>query len=96
MLGDLIATLDRPGVAAAVMATLEPPVVLQIERRAATASMTIADFVAGAVREFVERADDDLWFQLLTIIRKDEDPGLTAVGTILRWVVIDRQASRDL
>lgn len=84
--------LDRPGVAAAVLTTLEPPVVLQIERRAAAASMTTADFAAGAVREFVERADDDLWFQLLTIIRKVEDPGLTAVGTILRWVVTDRDA----
>jgi hypothetical protein len=52
--------------------------------------MTVADFVAGAVREFVEHAGDDLWFQLLTIVRKSDDPGLTAVQTILTWVVVPR------
>jgi hypothetical protein len=49
--------------------------------------MTVADFAAGAVREFVDHADDDLWFQLLTIVRKSDDPGLAAVQTILSWVV---------
>ena len=53
-------------------------------------SMTVADFVAGAVREFAESADDDLWFQLLTIVRKSDDPGLAAVQTILTWVVTER------
>ena len=52
--------------------------------------MPVADFVAGAVREFLESADDDLWFQLLTIIRKSHDPGLSAVQTILTWVVTER------
>ena len=61
-----------------------------LERRADAASMTVADFAAGAVREFVEHADDDLWFQLLTIVRKSDDPGLTAVQTILTWVVAER------
>ena len=54
------------------------------------ASVPVADFVAGAVREFLDSADDDLWFQLLTIVRKSDDPGLTAVQTILKWVVTDR------
>jgi hypothetical protein len=92
MLGDIIAMLDRPGVAAAVLSTLDPPTVLQIEQRAAAESMAVADFAAGAVREFVERAEDDLWFQLLTIIRQAEDPGLAAVQTVLRWLVTDRHA----
>ena len=92
MLGDIIAMLDRPGVAAAVLSTLDPLTVLQIEQRAAAEAMSVADFAAGAVREFVERAEDDLWFQLLTIIRKAEDPSLAAVQTILRWVVTDRHA----
>lgn len=92
MLGDIIAMLDRPGVAAAVLSTLDPSTVRQIERRAAAESMAVADFAAGAVREFVERAEDDLWFQLLTIIRNAEDPGLAAVQTVLRWVVTDRHA----
>jgi hypothetical protein len=87
MLGDLIAQLDRPGVAASVLSTLDPGVIGQIERRAAAASMAAPDFAAGAVREFIERGDDELWFQLLTIIRKSDDPGLAAIQTILMWAV---------
>jgi hypothetical protein len=94
MLGDLIANLDRPDVAAAVLATLDPNVATQIERRAAAAAMIVPDFIAGAVREFMERADDELWLQLLTIMRKAEDPGLVAIQTILGWVVANRQLGR--
>lgn len=92
MLGDLIAGLDRPGVALSVLTKMDPAVVARIERRADAASMVLEDFAAGAVREFVERADDDLWFQLLTVIRKVEDPGLAAVQTILGWVATDPPA----
>ena len=87
MFGDLIARLDRPDVASAVLATLEPPLMWQIEQRAAVEGMAAADFIAGAVREFVDYADDESWFQLLTVIRSAADPGLTAVQTILRWAV---------
>jgi len=90
MLGELIAQLDRPDVANSVMTTMQSDVVRQIECRATAASMPVTDFVAGAVREFLDRADNDLWFQLLTIVRKSDDPGLTAVQTILKWVVTDR------
>ncbi|MGH6955342.1 MAG: hypothetical protein ACREEW_01600 [Caulobacteraceae bacterium] len=86
MLGDLIAQLHRPDLAQDVLATLGPELAGELERRAAAAGMSTPDFVAGAVREFVERADDDAWFQLLTVIRKAEDPGLAAVQTILGWV----------
>jgi hypothetical protein len=89
MLGDLIANLDSPHVAAAVLATLDPNVAAQIERRAAAAAMIAPDFIAGAVREFVERADDELWLQLLTIVRKAENPGLAAIQAILGWVAAD-------
>jgi hypothetical protein len=93
MLGDLIANLDRPDVASTVLASLEPDVIARIEQRAAAAAMIAPDFIAGAVREFMERADDELWFQLLTIMRKAEDPGLVAIQTILGWVVADEQLS---
>ena len=89
MLGDLIANLDRPGVAAAVLTTLDPTLAARIKQRAAAASMAVTDFTAGAVREFVDRADDELWLQLLTVMRKAEDPGLAAIQTILRWVAAD-------
>jgi hypothetical protein len=55
MLGDLIANLNRPGVVAAVLTTLVPTLTAQIENRAAAEGMTPADFVTGAVRDFVER-----------------------------------------
>ena len=90
MLGELIAQLDRPDVAASLLTTINADIAGQIERRAATAFMTVEDFVSGAVREFVESAGDDLWFQLLTIVRKSDDPGLAAVQTILTWVVTER------
>ncbi len=90
MLGDLIAQLDRPDVANSVVMTLHAEVARQIERHARAASMPVADFVAGAVREFLESADDDLWFQLITIVRKSDDPGLSAVQTILTWIVTER------
>ncbi len=94
MLGELIAQLDQAGVAAGVLGTLDPALQAQLARRAAAASMSLADFAAGAVREFVERADDDLWFQLLTVIRKTDDPGLVAVQTILEWVVTEPPPQR--
>jgi hypothetical protein len=85
MFGELIAKLDQPAVAAAVLTTLDPVVMVEVKRRASAASMTVTDFVAGAVHEFIERGNDDQWFQLLTVLRKSEDPGLTAVQTILTW-----------
>jgi hypothetical protein len=90
MLGELIAQLDRPDVAAGVLTMLDPHIAVQLERRAAAASMTVADFAADAVREFVDHAGDDLWFQLVTTVRKCDDPGFTAVQTILTWVVEER------
>jgi hypothetical protein len=87
MLGDLIAGLDRPEVIEAVLTTLSPVIRERLEARAADASMTVADFAAGAVREFIDYADDELWFQMLSVMRKTDDPGIAAVQTILRWVV---------
>ena len=53
----------------------------------ARANEPVGEFSASAVRAFLDEADDDLWFQLLTLIQKLDDPGLVAVQTILRWVV---------
>ncbi|MBN9007528.1 MAG: hypothetical protein J0H40_19195 [Rhizobiales bacterium] len=93
MLGTLIAQLDRPELTAQVLDTLDPDLAIAIEMRAADASMATAEFVAGAIRAFIDSADDDLWFQMLTVIRKADDPGLTAVQTILKWVATERQSA---
>lgn len=87
MLGDLIVALERPEVVADVLSSLHPDLAARVAERAEQASMSVGEFSAGAVRAFLDEADDDLWFQLLTVIRKSEDPGLSAVQTILRWVV---------
>jgi len=79
--------MERPEEVAGVLSTLHPELAAKVAERAAQASMSVGDFSAGAVRAFLDEADDDLWFQLLTLIRKSEDPGLEAVQTILRWVV---------
>lgn len=89
MLGDLIAQLERPDVTAGVLATLDPAVSESIGQRAAVLSMSPEAFVNGAVHAFIEEADDELWFQLLTHIRKADDPGLVAIQTILGWVVTE-------
>lgn len=94
MLGNLIANLDRPDVAASVLMAIDPALLALINERAATESMTSAEFVAGAVREFVGRGEDDLWFQLLTVIRQADDPSLAAIETIMRWVVAPRAGSQ--
>ncbi len=87
MLGDLIAAMERPEVIADVLSALHPELASKVAERAEQASMSVGDFSADAVRAFLDEADDDLWFQLLTLIRKSNDPGLSAVQTILRWVV---------
>jgi hypothetical protein len=61
----------------------------RFEQRSAAAAMVAADFAAGAVRDFVDRADDEHWAQLVTIMRKAEDPGLAAIQAILGWVAGD-------
>ena len=94
MLGDLIANLDRLDVSTTVLTAIDPNLLARIEECAAIESMTPTEFVAGAVREFVERGEDDLWFQLLTVMRKADDPSLAAIETIMRWVVTPKADSQ--
>src|SRR5262249_1004400 len=83
MLGDLIANLDRPDVTAAVLATMDPIVAARFEQRSAAVSMVAADFAAGAVRDFVDRADDEHWALLVTIMPPSPDPRLPPTPPIL-------------
>ncbi len=87
MLGDLVSRLDRPGVAEDVLSTLDPQVVEAVGARAAAYGMSVPTFVADGVRAFIDEADDDLWFQLITVMRKAEDPGLAGVQAIITWMV---------
>ena len=91
MLGQVIDGLGRPELVAGLLARLDPGLVEALATRAEAAAMDLPVFVSGAVRAFADSADDELWFQLLTVIRKAEDPGLAAVEQILEWVVTERQ-----
>lgn len=90
MLGDLIAQLDNPELTTKVLTTLDPEISESINERAKSLSMSSAAFSAAAVREFMDWADDDQWSQLLTHMKKADDPGLRAVQAILCWVVSDQ------
>ena len=87
MLGELIAQLDQPEMTSRVLTTLDPGITESINERAKSLSMSPAQFSAGAVREFVDWADEEQWAQLMSQIREADDPGLRAVQTILCWVV---------
>lgn len=93
MLGELISQLDQRKISADVLATFDPEFSDAITKRAETLSMSTTDFIAGAVREFVDWADDSNWAQLLTHMKKADDPGLMAVQMILYWVVKGPQSS---
>jgi hypothetical protein len=87
ILGELINQLDQHEISIDVLATLDPKLSDAITERASILSMSPPDFIAGAVREFVDWADDNQWAQLLTHMKKADDPGLMAVQMVLYWVV---------
>lgn len=93
MLGELISKLDQHEISDDVLATFDPKISDAITERARTLSMSPPVFIAGAVREFVDWADDSQWAQLLTHMKTAEDPGLMAVQMILYWVVSDQKSS---
>lgn len=84
MLGNLIASLDDPKAAMAVIAAMDEPALAARLTAAADASgCSPADIVGSAVRNFVDTASDDLWTQLIGIMNRAQDPGLAAMRAIL-------------
>ena len=84
MLGNLIASLDDAKVATGLLAALdEPTLVTRLNIAAGESGRLPADILRSAVRNFMESAPEDLWTQLIGIMNRAEDPGLTAVRAIL-------------
>jgi hypothetical protein len=84
MLGNLIASLEDPGVAMGLVAAFEEPVLLTRLAAAAEASDRLpAEIVGSAVRNFLDTASDDHWTQLIGLMNRAEDPGLAAMRAIL-------------
>jgi hypothetical protein len=90
MLGDIIASLEDPKAAMAVIAAFEEPALVARLTAAADASgRSSADIVGSAVRNFIDTASDDLWTQLIGIMNRAQDPGLAAMRAILEKTLPD-------
>lgn len=94
MFGDLIAQLDRSEIAAKTLAALrDEELESTIRHYATTNDIAVADCVAGMVKSFLDQADDDAWLQLMGVMGRAEDPGLAALGAILRYCARDLQSA---
>jgi len=92
MLGNLIASLDDPNAAMAVIAAIdEPALVARLAAAADASGRSPADIVGSAVRNFLETATDDLWTQLIGIMNRAQDPGLSAMRAILEKTLPDAE-----
>jgi len=92
MLGSLIASLDDPNAAMAVIAAIdEPALVARLVATADASGRSPADIVGSAVRNFLETATDDLWTQLIGIMNRAQDPGLSAMRAILEKTLPDAE-----
>jgi hypothetical protein len=84
MLGNLIASLEDPKAAMAILAAFNEPALLARLAAAADASgRSPVDIVGSAVRNFVDTAPDDLWTQLIGLMNRAQDPSLAAMRAIL-------------
>ncbi len=84
MLGNLIASLDDPKVAIALVAAFDDPgLSARLTDAAGRSGRTPAEIVGSTVRHFVDTASDDLWTQLIGIMNRAEDPGMAALHAIL-------------
>ncbi|AZO23582.1 hypothetical protein EJ070_24830 [Mesorhizobium sp. M1E.F.Ca.ET.045.02.1.1] len=90
MLGDIIASLEDPKAAMAIVAAFkEPGLAARLTAAADASGRSPADIVGSAVRNFVDTASDDLWTQLIGIMNRAQDPGLAAMRAILEKTLPD-------
>ena len=90
MLGDIIASLEDPKAAMAVVAAFEEPGLLaRLAAAADAAGRSPADIIGSAARNFVDTASDDLWTQLIGVMNRAQDPALAAMRAILEKTLPD-------
>lgn len=66
------------------LAVTDPDLAARLARAAEAAGESVSDFVAGAVTEFVDEADDERWTNLISASRDAPDPALACLATVLR------------
>ncbi|MBB3289101.1 MULTISPECIES: hypothetical protein [unclassified Rhizobium] len=88
MLGSLIASLDNPQTAAALIGAVGMEgLATRVEKAAADEAMEPAAYLAAVVRSFMETASDDHFVQLVGIMNRADDPGFAAIRAILHKVL---------
>ena len=88
MFGTLLASLDNPQTATALINALGMEGLAdRLEKAAAADAAEPATYLATIVRSFMETASDDHFVQLMSIMNRAEDPGLAAVRAILTKVL---------
>ncbi|CDX53670.1 conserved hypothetical protein [Mesorhizobium plurifarium] len=93
MLGDIIASLEDPRAATAIVAAFdEPALAARLTAAADVSGRSPAEIVGSAVRNFIDTASDDLWTQLIGIMNRAPDPGLAAMRAILEKTLPDIEA----
>lgn len=84
MLGRLLETLDDPRMTMNLVVALgEPALLARLDAIAVAENRTPAEIVASAMRGFLDSSCDDHWLQLVGIMNRSDDPGLSAVRAIL-------------
>lgn len=84
-LGDLIQ--DREGLAERVEAWLDradSDLAARVRTAAQAEGRTFADLVRGELADFVSKADDERWTQIISVAQGAEDPALNCVRSILK------------
>lgn len=90
MLGDVLAAARRgTGMLADWLANEDPALLARVTAATGGAGNPV-HYARDAIVGFVEEAGDTDWTQLLSAARNGADPGLAALGTMLRW-----QLTRD-
>ena len=94
MLGTLIMRLHEPGTAEETLVAAGDLLLLAaLSDAAARLNLSTGDFASLAIHRFVERADDDEWLQLTTVMDRTEEPGVAALRAILSRAVADSRAA---
>ncbi|MDF1587039.1 hypothetical protein [Marinimicrococcus flavescens] len=84
MLGTVIARLEEPGIAEAVLiAAGDMALLSRLQEAAAAEGVHLAAYASRAVRHFLDHADEEDWLQLMGLMGRSEEAGLVALRAIL-------------
>lgn len=95
-LGDLIADEAAAPRLLAWLGAVDPGLLERVDTAAATAGAEAADWVRGAVAQFVQGADDEAWARVISAAQGADDPALAGLGAILKSRLVPAKATFTL